>query len=280
MTKIIDMHTHIGFNNIISSSPAELVESMIKAGIEKSLVFAGHINNCSTTQLLEAIKPYKDKLYGIGSISPNKECQPQPLEIESLLKENRIHGLKFYTGYEHFYPADTIIRPYLELLAKYNRPAIFHSGDCYYKCRGALLKYAHPLQFDDLATELPELKIVIAHMGWSHIRDTAQVLYKNHNVYVDCSGLAYKQLTCRDKKNLTNDLMNFMSIFDSDESALERILFGTDWPICDQQSYVQSMKECISLAIRRNQLINDTEMTEILDNIFHKTTTKLFGLED
>lgn len=235
---IIDSHTHIGFGNAIDARPRSLVASMDKAGIDMSLVFAGRINQCSTEALLEAIEPFKDRLLPVGAISP-LATRPSLKKVEGWLKKGTIRGLKFYPGYEYFYPYEKVVRPYLKLLSEYGRPAIFHSGDTFSKVHEAKLKYAHPLHIDDLATELPDLRVIIAHVGYPWVIDSGEVVYKNKNVYVDCSGFVYGEFTAESRAHFKDIIADHVRI----AGTSDRILFGTDWPISDQTSYVKTARQ-------------------------------------
>jgi len=64
---IIDCHTHIGRNEHINSSVDDLLRSMDKSEIEKSLVFAGELNGIDNNYLLEQIAPHRDRLYGVAA---------------------------------------------------------------------------------------------------------------------------------------------------------------------------------------------------------------------
>lgn len=240
---IIDSHTHIGFNKIISSKIFELISSMKKADIDKAMVYAGDLGNCSTEALLKEIKGYQNIIYPIGSISPLSKNKPSLKQVEDWLKNNQIYGLKFYPGYEPFYPFDDSLKPFLKLLIKYNRPVIFHSGDTFNLATGAKLKYAHSLHIDDLAVDMPDLKIIIAHMGYPWVIDTAEVCFKNKNVFTDCSGLVYDKFGNQDIE-LVKRILNDFKMF---AGGLDKLIFGTDWPITDQEDYVTNMKQLIGL---------------------------------
>lgn len=47
---IVDTHTHLGRNSHINYFAKDLLKSMDKAGIDKSLVFAGKLNDCPNEQ--------------------------------------------------------------------------------------------------------------------------------------------------------------------------------------------------------------------------------------
>ena len=277
---ILDAHTHIGKKTIVASAE-DLIRSMDKADIDKALVFAGKINAQATVKLLDDIAAFKGRLYAIGSVSPLalEPTLSNPLEayasrrdnflnfFEKCFKENKIHGLKFYPGYEYFFPQDDVVRPFLELLVKYDRPAIFHSGDCYNGVSGAKLKYAHPLHIDELAVELPTLKIVIAHMGYPWVRDAAEVCYKNKNVYADTSGFVYGKFTHQNHLHFFDMMYEFQKI----AGGTEKIIFGTDWPISHQRDYVRQVKEwCYCADVPKK------ERKEILG----LRAAQLFGIKD
>ena len=236
---IIDSHVHIGFGGAIVASAADLVASMRRAGIDRAMVFAGALNDCPTAKVIEAAAPYSGTLFAVGSISPTLPRQPSPAQVGRWLRENKIFALKFYPGYEYFYPADRRLRPYLAQLAKYGRPAIFHSGDTYSVVGSAKLKYAHPLGIDDLAAAMPELKIVMAHVGWPWTVDAAEVVYKNKNVRADLSGFVYERFSAGDRRRFRRMIGTYVDIVGS----TERLLFGTDWPIAGQGDYLRAVRE-------------------------------------
>ncbi len=244
---ILDSHTHIGKKTIVATAE-DLVKSMDHAKIDKALVFAGKLNDQATEILLDDIAPFKERLYGIGSISPLTAFQNKSKnQVFGFLDEcfitNKIHGLKFYPGYEWFYPNEQCVREFLELCVKYNRPAIFHSGDCFNGVNGAKLKYAHPLAIDDLAVEMPELKIIIAHMGYPWVCDAAEVCYKNKNVFADTSGFVYGKFTHKDAMNYSDVLKEFIAI----SGGTHKLIFGSDWPISTQKSYVKNLKRILNI---------------------------------
>ncbi|MEK7211364.1 MAG: amidohydrolase family protein [Patescibacteria group bacterium] len=240
---LIDAHTHIRIGENPENA-AGLVGSLRASGIDKAFVLADHqLDDCTTEQVLREIKPFFGTLYAVATIS-SFHPQPSLFQFEEWLWTRQIYGLKFYPGYEHYYPDAGLFLPYLELLQKYNRPAMFHSGDPI-KSDGASrakLKYAHPIHIDDVATDMPELKIIICHMGYSWVIDAAEVCYKNPNVWVDVSGFVYGKFTPKDYFNFQHFLGEFRRVM-SDPS---RLIFGTDWPVVDDHdSYLYTMRALI-----------------------------------
>lgn len=264
---LIDAHTHLGRKGGALEARAEaLIKSMDEAHIDKALVFAGRINGITTEEVVDEIAPYKDRLYAIASASMGEGGETlRALEklhnLEAGLKSGVIRGLKFYPGYEYYYPADEWLREFLDLLVKYDRPAIFHAGDTFSKVRKSKLKYALPIHIDDLATEMPELKIVIAHLGYPWQRDAAEVVYKNKNVYSDCSGFVYGDFN----EQQVADFKIVWEEFTRIACGHEKILFGTDFPISAQASYAETVGKIIGYG-------------EAVGHIYYGNAQRLFGL--
>ena len=239
---IIDCHTHLGRNENMQARAIDLLRSMDDAGIDRSLVFAGSINGCPNLDLLKEVAPHADRLYPVVAVELTIEAQdPERTahvigqRLHHLLEDHpSIVAAKFYLGYEHVFPDDPRVYAAMRTITVHGKTAIFHTGDCYCKIRNAKLKYAHPLGIDDVATDFPDTRIVIAHMGYPWHRDAAEVCYKNPNVYADISGFVYGHFDAASQGHFGRVTTEFVEV----AGGCERLLFGSDWPISDQSSYV------------------------------------------
>lgn len=245
---IIDCHTHLGRNEHIKASVGELLQSMDSAKIDKALVFAGELNNITTPEMLAEIEPHRDRLYGVASWNFNFVFQSSTFGtwaeglhqadiLSKLYEDGIISAVKFYTGYDHYMPDSPQVRYALEALQKVKCPVIFHCGDCLNSVCRAKLKYAHPLNIDDVAVDFPNINFIIAHMGYPWIKDAAEVCYKNKNVFTDISGFVYGEFDGQDKTRFKKSLDEFLEISSSD-----KLLFGTDFPISNQHSYIEALE--------------------------------------
>jgi predicted TIM-barrel fold metal-dependent hydrolase len=238
---IIDCHTHLGRNEHIMAGVNGLLHSMDEANIDKSLVFAGELNAYPTDVMLQEIKPHRDRLYGVASWDfeyrykhRDADMFEQEDTLVRLYEAKEIVAVKFYVGYYHKMPSECG-----EILWRLNQigcPAIFHCGDCLNSVKCAKLKYSHPLNIDEVAVDYPNMNFIIAHMGYPWHRDAAEVCYKNDNVYADISGFVYGNFSENDSKKFKKVLEEFMEI-----SSTEKLLFGTDWPISNQKSYLDTL---------------------------------------
>jgi len=242
---IIDAHTHIGKlpNSLYGESHEKNLDLILKeareGGVDALIIIAGlekeNSSKPSTKSLIDLTVDHKN-VYAVASIDINYEKE-YPNQLERWIKERKVVGVKFYTGYQHFYPNDERCLPIYELCQKYDIPAVFHSGDTLAGyVSNPKVKYSHPIHIDEVAADFPNLKLVIAHMGNPWLIDCAEVLYKNPNVYADMSGLvigdelqtAYGEMM----KKRIKELIEY--------TAPEfKLLYGTDWPLCHMKQYIE-----------------------------------------
>ena len=139
-------------------------------------------------------------------------------EFGELLRRG-IRMLKLHPPQQYFYP-NAYRDGFKELeevyrMAEANRiPIMFHTGTSVFE--GARNKYADPIHLDDLATDFPKLKVIVAHGGRPLWMETAFFLVRNHrNMYLDISSIPPKRL---------------LEYFPRLEEIAEKTMFGTDWP--------------------------------------------------
>lgn len=252
---IIDVHTHI--NNYhedrvvsLKDSLNKLTDNMLENNVAYSLVLTSYKVNehrPSTRQVVEAIKERKE-LGVVSGISYLHYDHRDVREIGEYLENGFIKGLKFYPGYEPFYPSDIRLKLMYEMAIEYDVPVMFHSGDTY--APTGKVKYSHPLHIDELAVDYPDLKIVICHVGNPWIKDCMEVVYKNKNVYADISGLVLGDFEDKFERYMKKEIEEMIT-YAGDPNYL---LYGTDWPISNMKSYLKFMNQ-LELADDKKELI-------------------------
>ncbi len=269
---IIDVHTHIGklpdskFSESYEKNLEFLLAEMKENQIDQVFVIAGFSKdegfNLNSANLIE-LAQRNDAIHAIASLNVLAYTETDLAQLEQWLSNGFIKGIKLYTGYQHFYPSDERCQPIYDLCAKYNVPVIFHSGDTLAGyVTNPKLKYSHPLHIDDVAADRPELKIIIAHMGNPWLIDCAELLYKNPNVYADISGLIVgDSLETPYGATMSHKIGELIDYVGSN-----KLLYGTDWPLCPMNTYLDFVK-----TLKLPQ--------ESLDELLYKNAIKLFGLK-
>ena len=241
---IIDCHTHI--NNYhdetadsLQSCVDKLQLEMRRNRIDIALVLTSYKVNPgrpSTRATIEATRGRKHIRVVAGLAF--ESLSPAVLEeLREDLAQGLIRGLKLYPGYEPFFPSDQALEPVYALAQEFKVPVMVHSGDTF--TPKGKLKYAHPLNVDEVAVDHPGVDFIICHLGNPWIRDCMEVVYKNRNVYTDISGLVLGNFSDRFESFMRKQLQEML------EYGVEpdKVLFGTDWPLASMESYLEFIEE-------------------------------------
>jgi predicted TIM-barrel fold metal-dependent hydrolase len=238
---IIDCHVHVnGYESLKNLSLDEriraLSDTMQANKIDQAIIISSYKINeerPSTSQILDSVKNY-DNIHVVAGFSIDNHDEKNIIEeYRQYLKNGKIKGLKIYPGYEHYYPYDPKYQKVIDLCVEYDVPLMIHTGDTY--TPHGKVRFAHPINVDDVAVDNPDLKIIICHLGNPWFLDCQEVIYKNKNVYADISGLVLGDFTEFYEKYLVGKITDFLNY----AGEPEYILYGTDWPISSIKSYLQ-----------------------------------------
>lgn len=134
------------------------------------------------------VAKHPKKLIGWCSIDPNEpDCVEQ---LDYCVHDLGLRGLKVGPAYQHFNPADPRCWPLFRRAAELNIPTIWHQGTTFPSA--ARLGWAGPLQLEELAMELPDLRIIVAHLGHPWEEDLIALIRKTPNMYADISAVHYR----------------------------------------------------------------------------------------
>jgi predicted TIM-barrel fold metal-dependent hydrolase len=148
--------------------------------------------------------------------------------VELWEKVRDLIAIKLYPGYRHFYPHDARLGPVYEFAHRRRIPVMIHQGDTLYP--DALVKFARPIEVDEVAVRYRDVSFVLCHMGNPWVEEACEVVYKNPNVYADTSGLLgpvrlpYFARMVEDARRRLDNALSFLG-------SAERILYGSDWPL-------------------------------------------------
>ncbi|MEW5975950.1 MAG: amidohydrolase family protein [Acidobacteriota bacterium] len=241
---IIDVHTHLNNyheDNAISIQECldQLQSSMDFNKVDYALVLTSYKVNAHRPSTADVVKATRDlgNIFVVAGISYLDYRERDLREISDFLREGLVKGLKLYPGYEPFYPYDKRCQVIYDLAVEYGVPVMIHTGDTY--TPKGKVRYAHPLNIDDVAVDHPDLNIVICHLGNPWIRDCMEVVYKNSNVYTDISGLVLGDFSSQFEEFMLRQVKD-MILYAGEPRYL---LYGTDWPICRMRTYLKFVNE-------------------------------------
>ncbi|HEV2147777.1 MAG TPA: amidohydrolase family protein [Longimicrobiaceae bacterium] len=241
---IIDCHTHL--NGYDESSPTTLEEryralraEMDQHGVDYALVLTSYKVTEHRPSVDEVLTVVGDdpRIGVVAGVSYYDYRSSDLANLRILLRTGRIKGLKLYPGYEAFYVHDARMRVVYELAGEFEVPVMIHTGDTF-DPKGKV-KYAHPLEVDEVAVDFREVTFVICHLGNPWVTDAMEVIYKNDNVVGDISGFTLGHFEERFERYMLSQV-NEVLAFAGDP---KKLLFGTDWPICDLGSYIRFVRQ-------------------------------------
>lgn len=196
---IIDIHAHIGNFRGYDLSLQNLLQNIQRYGIKLALIsnieaaqLSGITPNKSESEAnqetVDAVRKNSEILRGLVWVRPN-DGSPQVIEkfLNQKLPDGSpvFVGMKFHPEMNHFKADDESVDAYLDLCAKYQIPAVFHSGRS--------PSNSSPERIYDIAKRHPQVSIVLYHMGAfgpheSAIRIAEQALkHQDAKLYLETS---------------------------------------------------------------------------------------------
>jgi uncharacterized protein len=264
---IIDCHTHLnryedGEWATLEERYRELKKDMRENEVDHSLVLTSYVVSDRRPSMHEILEVVGDdpQISVIAGVSYYNYRSADLADMRALLREGRIKGLKLYPGYEAFYVHDPRMRVIYELAGEYGVPVMIHTGDTF-DPKGKV-KYAHPLEVDEVAVDFRDVTFVICHLGNPWVTDAMEVIYKNPNVVGDISGFTLGHFEERFEQYMLQAVKQVLT-FAGNPSSL---LFGTDWPICEISSYLRFVRNL-------NLSPEDSEL------LLWKNTARIFKLD-
>jgi len=159
------------------------------------------------------------RLLAFGGIHPWLTKDPEG-DVERLASQHELRGIKIHPPHQLFAPNAYVDGKMPNLWRIYRAaervhlPIMFHTGTSVFP--GARSKFGDPMALDDVATDFPDLTILMAHGGRPLWCDTAFYLLRAHeNVYLDISSIPPARL---------------LEWFPQIEKIADKVLFGSDWP--------------------------------------------------
>lgn len=183
----------------------------------------------SNEEVAKAASDHADILIPFASIDPARG-KMGAREARRLVADFGIRGFKFHPTMQGFYPNDRMAWPLYEAIVEAGVPALFHTGQTGVGAgmpggNGMRLKYSNPIYLDDVATDFPDLQIIMAHPSFPWQDEALAVAVHKPNVWIDLSGWR--------PKYFPPILLQYANTL-----LRERVLFGSDWPMITPEGWL------------------------------------------
>lgn len=203
---VIDAHVHIATAE--NENPRARVENVIammdKNGIDKAVCFPFAADLEKNKKMAELIRPYSGRFIPLAFVNPNnRDAREQMLYC---LDELGFKGLKLHPWFGNFSLANIeLLRPLFEVLEERKLYAVIHCTSEDYR--------VHPVMFERLGNEFPNVIFQMAHMGEVMAGEYAiDVAKRVPNVYLDTA------------------ITSFMAVVHVLEQCPDKVFMGCDFP--------------------------------------------------
>lgn len=202
---IIDSHTHIFPDKIADKSRTNVgnfynqpmfttgtsnelhrvsgMEKIIngkKYKIKYQLICSPAVNGKQTESInnfiINSVKQNTDYI-GFGTIHPDNDNYK---EIIDYIKASGLKGIKLHPEFQNFNIDDSKMYPFYRYIAKCGLPVLFHAGDM-------RLNNSSTEKLNKIIKDIPELKIIAAHLGGYMRWNESIALEPSENLYFDIS---------------------------------------------------------------------------------------------
>lgn len=198
------------------SNPERFLKLLDDSGVDYAVILteiAPITTGIVTNEYVAEFCAESPRLIPFANVNPYLTAHPAR-ELERLVRDLGMRGLKLYPTYAYFYPNEPMLYPLYAKAVELGIPVMWHTGSSVFP--GSRLKYGDPLFADDVAVDFPNLTIILAHGGRPCWYDHAFTMARLHeNVYIDVGGLPPQ---------------NLLRYFPELERLPNKFLFGTDWP--------------------------------------------------
>ena len=170
---------------------ADFVKEMSAAGITLGVVAARDLETTfkykiSNEHVADLVRQFPQSFVGLAGVDPNKGMDA----VRELDHAIRVLGLKGLSldPFMHRHPAND--KRYYPLYAKcveLDVAVMFTTGPAGF-VPDAVMDHASPRVIDEVATDFPELRIMISHGGYPYVTEAIAVTWRHPNVYLDISG--------------------------------------------------------------------------------------------
>ncbi|HMK44571.1 MAG TPA: amidohydrolase family protein [Dissulfurispiraceae bacterium] len=238
---VIDFHTHAFPDRLaphavgaletagktkafLNGTVGDLIGSMDKAGIEKSVVCSIATRPSQFESILKwSVSIRSERLVPLPSIHP---ADPNALLRLHAIASEGFAGVKMHSYYQDFVLDEPRMLPLYEAMGSYGLFLVVHTG---FDIAFPRVRRADPARVVKLAKMFPELLLITTHLGAMDDWDEVERLLVGKPIYMELS-FAFPSLPCERVREI---LLRHPKDF---------ALFGSDSPWLDQQQSVDQLR--------------------------------------
>jgi predicted TIM-barrel fold metal-dependent hydrolase len=218
MTFDFHMHFHAGQGDI-----SQLLHGMDEQQIDMGAIFAvvrpGEDGEAANALVAAQVAKHSDRLVGLACVVPQEGDAPE--RLRRYIRDEGFLGLKIHPSMQGFYPSDERVRPTILAAAELGIPILIHTTTV--PIPNTRSRYDDPLEIDDLALEVPDAIIVMAH--GEPLGHGPAIAAKHPNVYMDTTSTFAR--ACRLIPGIGEETLQWMAMVSGVEGS-GKVIYGSD----------------------------------------------------
>ncbi len=206
------------------------VENNARMGIDKAVLLP--VGNKAMARAVEMARDCPDEFIPFYWVDHTGDLDDEPQRLRRAVREWGVRGIKFQPMDQHWFADDRRLYPIYEVCAELGLVCTWHAGIVklgfkYELGEPMLARYTDPLPVDQVASDFPDLKICIAHMGGNYHYRALILAEKHEHVYLDTAFLPF---FCR--RMLPHVSPEELIAHAARIAGAEKVLYGSEglWP--------------------------------------------------
>jgi len=251
------------YKNAFDSTPEALLQAT--ANCNRVVVFGIWAPYCGIRvpqeMIADFVRQHPDRFQGWCSVDPNDpECVDK---LEHYVKNLGLRGLKCAPIYQNWDPQDKRHLPLFKKAEELGIPVNIHQGTSF--VRTGPLKYANPVQLEDIAVACPDLKLIISHMGHPWETECIVLIRKHPNLFSNVSALHYRPWR------------HYQAFITALEYGVDhKLIFGSDFPSATPEQVIAGLRKV-------NDIVDGTRFPrfpmEVLDRIIYENWKQVISFD-
>lgn len=216
----IDFHLHVQAG---AGDTDDLLRAMDAQGVDMGAICAvvrpGENVEAANGHVARQVAAHPDRLVGLACVVPQQPEAPE--QLRRFVGDEGFRGLKIHPSMQSFFPSEARVRPTILVAAELAIPILVHTSTV--PIPNTRSRYDDPLEIDDLALEVPDAILVMAH--GDPLGHAPGIAAKHPNVYMDTT-TTFARL-CRLIPGIGEDTLQWMAMVSGVEGS-GKVLYGSD----------------------------------------------------
>jgi len=229
---------------VTDGTVADLIRMLDETGVDKAVLLPIATKPSQQTVINNwASEVMSDRLYCFGSVHPDAEDVAEELER---IKNLGLKGVKLHPDYQDFMADESKAVAIYKKCAELGLPVILHAGlDAF----SVTLIHCTPQMCANILEAVPELTLILAHLGGNACWDEVEKYLVGKNVYLD-TAFTSGTISCSQAKRIIKNHGAGKILFASDcpwHNPAEEIRFIHSMNLSDEEKDMIFYKNALKL---------------------------------